>query len=247
MADNVISVNTERTLKNFLKIAMQPVGTTMYVWGGGWNEADTGSGVESVSIGLSPGWKAFYEKQTSGYNYKNTRYQVHDGLDCSGYVGWAIYNLFHTRNGESGYVMGAKKMAETFAGYGWGDYREAGAVADFKPGDIMSASGHVYIVVGACNDGSIVIVHSSPPGVQLCGTATPEGLENSRAVRLAGKYMSRYFPEWHRRYPVCSRNESYLNTYGQMRWSIGKDGTLKDPDGISNMPAEQVLKMLFKE
>ena len=34
----------ESTIKNFLKTAAAPVGTTLYIWGGGWNER----GVEPV-------------------------------------------------------------------------------------------------------------------------------------------------------------------------------------------------------
>lgn len=236
----------ERTLLRFLKIAMEPVGTTMYVWGGGWNEEDTGAGTEAVSIGVSPRWKEFFERQTSAYDYHNTRYQIHDGLDCSGYVGWALYNLFHTRAGENGYVMKAQDMASAFAGNGWGDYHTANEVKDFRPGDIMSSSGHVYIVVGACSDGSIVIAHSSPPGVQLCGTSTPGGRNDSEAVALAKEYMKKYFPKWHARYPDCSRGVKYLSTYNQMRWRIGDGGVMTDPEGIASMPAEKVLAEVFK-
>ncbi len=245
-AETIRSEIPESTLKHFLQIAMQPVGSTMYIWGGGWNEEDTGSGDEAVSIGVSPQWKAFSDRQTGAYDYHNTRYQIHDGLDCSGYVGWALYNLFHTRNGEAGYVMKAQDMAKTFSGYGWGAYTPASGVRDFKPGDIMSSSGHVYIVVGACGDGSIVVAHSSPPGVQLCGTAAPNGQENSQAASLAREYMGRYFPEWHRRFPNCTRGASYLNTYNQMRWTLGPDNAVDDPDGVAGMSAEQVLKMLFE-
>lgn len=52
-------------LKSFLKNALMPAGETMYVYGGGWNEADTGAGIEAVTIGLSPEWKRFYAMQDS--------------------------------------------------------------------------------------------------------------------------------------------------------------------------------------
>ena len=162
-----ISIKTnEPTLRHLLEIAIQPVGKTMYVWGGGWNEADTGAGVEAVSIGVSPQWEEFFNQQDSTYNYQSTRYQIHDGLDCSGYIGWTLYNLFHSQNGEDRYVMKAKDMAKSFSNYGWGIYNTVETVQDFRPGDIMSSNqGHVYLVVGCCSDGSIVLLHSSPPGV----------------------------------------------------------------------------------
>ena len=58
------------TLKQFITIAMQPVGKVMYVWGGGWNEADTGAGIEAMTIGVSPNWKAFFEKQDKDYDFE---------------------------------------------------------------------------------------------------------------------------------------------------------------------------------
>lgn len=48
------------TLKTLLLTALEPVGSTMYVWGGGWNKADTGAGIEAVSIGVTSKWKAFF-------------------------------------------------------------------------------------------------------------------------------------------------------------------------------------------
>ena len=147
----------------------------MYVWGGGWNEADTGAGVEAVSIGESPRWYTFYEMQNSSYNYQNTRYQIHDGLDCSGYVGWVIYNVLERTNGQTGYVEKATGMAESFSAKGFGSYTPSWHVTDWKPGDIMSMKGHVWISLGMCADGSVVLLHASPPGVLLCGTTLEIG------------------------------------------------------------------------
>ena len=235
------------TVKNLLKTALQPVGTTMYVWGGGWNIADSGSGTETVTIGLSPQWKAFYQKQTSSYDYRKTRYQVHDGLDCAGYVGWVIYNTFNTTSGNAGYVMPAEKMARTFAGYGWGSYTPASSVSDYKAGDIMStASGHVYIVVGSCSDGSVVLLHSSPKGVMISGTTTRSGSKSSQAISLAKKYMKKYYPKWYAKYPEVDRGSSYLTSYARMRWYLGTSkSVLSDPDGYTGKNAAAVLKDLL--
>ena len=164
-------VKQKRTIANLLLTALQPVGNTMYVWGGGWNEEDDGAGYEARKIGVSPRWKEFAAKQGADYDFKKTRYQIHDGLDCSGYVGWVIYNVFEDASGRAGYVMPASHMAWEFAGMGWGRYTPAEQVRDWKAGDIMSARGHVWIVLGMCEDGSVVLLHSSPPGVTLCGTA----------------------------------------------------------------------------
>lgn len=55
--------------------------------------------------------------------------------DCSGYIGWLIYNIFPEK--EDGYVMKATKMAQTFSTYGWGSYTPCSNVVDWKRGDIL--------------------------------------------------------------------------------------------------------------
>lgn len=231
----------KRALLNLLLTAKIPLGHTMYVWGGGWNEEDTGAGIEAVSIGESPQWRAFYEMQNSSYNYRNTRYQIHDGLDCSGYVGWTVYNVMESADGGAGYVEKASGMAESFASKGWGIYTPAGNVTDWKPGDIMSMSGHVWISLGMCGDGSVVLMHASPPGVILCGTKLSDG-SRSQAIELAESYMRNYYPDWYGKYPDCARDASYLTSSGQMRWSLS---VLEDKEGIQKMGAEEVLKYVF--
>lgn len=235
------------TLKNLLQTALQPVGKTLYVWGGGWNKADTGAGKSAVSMGISPKWEAFFRKQDSSYDYQKTRYQIEDGLDCSGYIGWCIYNILNTENGREGYVMNAGKMAENFAGRGWGTFKEHSKIMDYRAGDIMSSVGHVYMVVGQCNDGSVVLLHASPPGVQLCGTPSGRGNCNSKAVSLARKYMKRYYPEYYKKYKNCSRDSSYLKDYDQMRWDISGKAIMEDPEGYAEKTAEKILKDLFSK
>lgn len=107
--------------------------------------------------------------------------------------------------------------------------------------------GHVWIVVGQCSDGSVVLLHSSPAGVQINGTVTPQGKKNSQAVALAKKYMKKYYGEWYQKFPKVDRGSSYLSHYGQMRWrTTGKNVVLSDPDGYQDMSAEEVLKALFE-
>lgn len=231
----------KRTLYNLLLTAIEPLGHTMYVWGGGWNEEDTAAGEEARSIGESPRWKEFFELQDSSYNYETTRYQIHDGLDCSGYVGWMIYNVFETADGEPGYVEKATGMAEAFAAKGWGSYTPAGKVTDWKPGDIMSMKGHVWISLGMCEDQSVVLLHASPPGVILSGTSLSEG-QKSQAAELAETYMRKCYPDWYEKYPECARGYHYLTDSGQLRWN---KETLADEERIQEMTAEEVLQKLF--
>lgn len=249
-ASTTVAAKGVSTIKNFLKTALAPVGSTMYVWGGGWNKADTGAGEDAKRVGLSPAWRSFANGQTSSYNYKNYRYQIHAGLDCSGYVGWTIYNVLHTKNNGRGYVFSASKQAKKFSELGFGSYRQASQVRDYRAGDIMSSTcnccGHVWIVVGQCSDGSVVLLHASPSGVQLNGTVTPKGNKNSQAVRLAAKYMKKYYNSWYQKFPRMDRGSAYLAHYGQMRWNTaGKESILSDPDGLQKMQAEKVLEELF--
>ncbi|MCD8104415.1 MAG: Ig-like domain-containing protein [Lachnospiraceae bacterium] len=233
------------TLKTLLLTGLEPVGSTMYVWGGGWNEADTGAGTEAVTVGVSAQWETFFKQQTSSYDYRTTRYQIANGLDCSGYIGWCIYNILNISNGNEGYVMSASLMARNFASRGWGSYKSASSVTDYKAGDIMSSSGHVWMVVGACSDGSVVLLHSSPPGVRLCGTPSSSGNSSSQAVKLATYYMQTYFPEWYEKYPGCTVSSSYLNSYAQMRWDTTGSSIMTDPDGYLGKSASAILKDLF--
>jgi len=250
IASTTVAVEGTSTVKNFLVTALAPVGSTMYVWGGGWNKEDTGAGPEARRIGLSPAWRSFAKGKKASYNYKNYRYRIHKGLDCSGYVGWAVYNVLNTKKNKKGYVYSASKQAKKFSKLGFGSYKSADEIKDYKAGDIMSSTcsccGHVWIVVGQCRDGSVVLLHSSPAGVQLNGTVTPKGKKNSHAVKLAKKYMKKYYKSWYRRYSKMERGSSYLSHYGQMRWkTTGKNVVLSDPDGYQSMSAEKILKDLF--
>ena len=218
----------------------------MYVWGGGWNEEDTGAGEKARTIGVSPKWEVFFTKQKSSYNYNKTRFQIENGLDCSGYIGWCIYNICETENGQVGYVMPARKMAKNYANRGWGTYQSKSKVKNYRAGDIMSSSDHVYLVVGECSDGSVVLLHASPPGVQLCGTPAKSGKTNSKAVKLAKKYMKKYYSQYYKKYKNCSKGYRYLTDYSQMRWDISGNAVMSDPDGYRNKVADQILKDLFK-
>lgn len=227
------------SILNFLKIAASPVGSTMYIWGGGWNEEDTGAGIEAVTLGLSPAWAEFAALQGSDYDYNDFRYHIHKGLDCSGYAGWAVYNILETENGREGYVCSSTAMAKNLADRGLGTYIPAEEMTQWLPGDIMSMKGHVWIAVGQCGDGSVLLLHASPPGVIFSGTALPDGSE-SEAVRLAQTVMQTHFPDWYARFPDCSRPHSYLTASSAMRWSV-----LADDEGIRDLTAEEVVSAIF--
>ena len=129
----------EKTLTNFLRTALAAAGTTLYIYGGGWDWQDAGSSVQARSIGVSGDWVKFFEEHDTDFTYKerdgleenadpaNSYYPYggyneyyYAGLDCSGYVGWVLYNTLHMTDGEPGYVGGAVHMAKKFADMGLG-------------------------------------------------------------------------------------------------------------------------------
>lgn len=268
----------QRTLKNFLASALQPVGTTLYIYGGTWDWQDDGSSINSTSIGIADSWVDFFQYQDADYSYRvdetdNARdYYPHGswnqyyyaGIDCSGYVGWAIYNTLNQTDGNEGYVMSATKMAKTFSENGWGTYTQDISIpkndkeSNFKPGDIFSMNGHVWICLGTCSDGSIVIMHSTPSdsktgkpggGAQISALGYDK---NCEAYKLADYYMTRYYPKWSERYDAVLKD---INDYtkfkmdskaGKFSWDL-ENGVITDPDNFVNKSPENILKELFGE
>lgn len=269
----------ERTLKNYLQTAMNPVGTALYVYGDSWDWQDVNSSNQALTIGLPHSWIDFFQQQDANYTYKNSADPAHSyyphnswnqyyyaGVDCSAYIGWTVYNVMHTQNSvntdNDGYVMSAVKMAKTFADKGWGTWTRD--IKSFKPGDIFSMSGHVWTVLGVCDDGSIVFLHSTPSdskagqggGVQLSAlNPNSDDDKNCEAYKLVTKYMTKYYPEWSERYDAVLRSyisyatpatgTKYKETWsGNFSWNL--DGTgLTDPDGYADMSAAEILADLF--
>lgn len=234
-------IQSEYTYSNLLKTAVMPVGKTMYIWGGGWNVSDDGTDRAGLIKGLSPEWERFEKMQTSEYDMTQYLYQREKGLDCSGYIGWLLYNVFGDKYSKNGYVCKSTWMTASLNKLGLGYENLNYEIKDFKPGDIMSMSGHVWMVIGECSDGSVVLIHSSPPGVRLAGTMTESG-DKGMAVELAEKYMKKYYPEWYDRFPDCTAEFEYTTDSIQFRFTV-----LKDDLCIRNKDASDVLKFIYNE
>lgn len=234
---------TSKTIKNYLKGALQPVGKALYVWGGGWND--------STRKGLSQTMTDFYNNQTGDYNYKDykdlstsTRAK---GFDCSGFVGWSAYQVMKTKSNMGyGYTVVAEEVGSYYESLGWGTVLNQAYLSKngwtLKPGDVGFNSGHTWIVIGQCSDKSVVIVHSTPnAGVQISGTSTPGGNYNSEAIYLAERYMSRY--SGFSKYNYHTSCGNYIRNGNYLRWNRS---TLSDPDGYMNMTADKILVDLFR-
>ena len=214
----------------------------MYIWGGGWDGEDSGSGEVSTRLGLSPQWEKFTKQQDEDYDFKEHRYERENGLDCSGFVGWVLYNTFEKEEGQTGYVTTSTELAESLAQRGWGHLIKN--PHKFLPGDIVSMDGHVWIAIGTCEDGSVLMVHSSPPGVSVCGTPIPRTTENaqeSQAIILATEYMEKYEPNWQEKYPNRSVATSYIENVTLFRWS---KNTMKDAEKMQALSAEEIMEIL---
>ncbi len=231
------------TVKDLLAEGMKPIGKCLYVYGGGWNEADNGAGLETMRYGLGAIWEMFYQKNTSDYDYKKTKYQIHNGLDCTGFVGWTMYQLFGSTYSDKGYVFSSGTMVKTYAKLFGGTVVSKNQLTRHQCGDVMGSKGHVYLVLGECKDGSIVMLNMSPPALSICGTAAKNGTINSEAVALAKRYMEKYFAGCVKKYPNYRRGTDYLTDYDAMRWN---ENVLPDPDGYRNKTADEILSDFFE-
>jgi hypothetical protein len=119
----------------------------------------------------------------------------------------------------------------------------------------MSMDGHTWVSLGTCDDGSVVILHSTPSmsrsgqpggGVQISALGPDE---NCDAYALADEYMQKYFT-WFERYPACVRDPAAYFAFededgGAFTWDTEGDEGLTDPDGLQNMGPKEVLELLF--
>ena len=217
-------VAQKATLTDFLRHALEPKDQVLYVWGGGWNEEDTGGNEDSMTMGLVSSWKDFYEANKYGYVAEDHIYEIHNGLDCSGYVGWVLYNTLPEKRD---YVSLSETYGEFLSGLGYGTYKTADEVTEILPGDLMMTDkGHIYIALGQFEDGSVLLLHSSPPGVRMSGTP---GI----AYQTALLYQDNGWD------PLVDNGYLY---YDQFRFN---EETLADPDHLREMPVARIVDFIY--
>lgn len=207
-----------KTIRNLMVSALKPIGSTLYLYGGG-HDAD------AYRSGLNPNWKKAYDSGSYAY-----------GLDCSGYVGWSIYQVMKTPStGWSG------SMIDMYVSRGWGTKTPLSSITKFRCGDILAHEDHIWMILGQCADGSVVIVHSSgTAGPQIVGTPTRAGNWNSQAYNLAATYMKRYSGYYKYQYDLGYNMWGDSRTY-VFRWNRN---TLADPNGYTAMTADAILNSL---
>lgn len=239
----------ELDISDVISNALKPVGNTLYVWGGGWNKADNGSGETALHNGVWPQWKEYYENNKNNYSYRpgqtawengNREYRFW-GLDCSGYLGWVIFNSVKNGKDSNGYVTSAKWIAGSLAGYGFGTAAACTLNSTFYPGDIVSTNGHCFLCLGQCRDGSVLILHSTPNGgVQMGGTVN--GSSSSLASKLAQSFMQQYYPDWWEYFGREGRQGVNAGTYLYgTKFSWQNHGAIYDSRSLKSKSAEQIM------
>lgn len=211
----------------------------MYIYGGGWNDEDTAAGVEARTIGESTTWRRFFNTQGAHYDFKTFLHCSCLGLDCTGYIGWALYNLFNTKSGHNGYVFESRILGYRLQDMGLGKVTDAARVTSHRCGDIFFSPlyRHAYISLGECSDKSVVLLHSSPPGVMLSGTSSPYG-SYSLATKYATRFMRKNYPQWSLKFPCCNRGKEYLANYHRLRFSAS---VVADPENFFLKNPHQIL------
>ena len=240
---NTTTPSSSRTIKNFLANALKPVGQTLYVWGGGHNWSD------ATRKGVSSKWKQWYDNNSSSYNYRNymdlSESTEQKGLDCSGYVGWSVYQIMQSKSGGVNYTTVSGDIGSLYSGRGMGRIISQSTLSSSNwklyPGDIGYNDGHTWMVLGQCADKSVVILHCTPnAGVQISGTPTPNGTYGSQAIKLAETYMAKY--PGVSKYDYHESSGNYIRNGAYFRWNRS---TLSDPDGYLKKTANQILADLF--
>ena len=220
-----------KTIRNYLLEALRPIGT-QYKQIGGW------PGTNSTEIPST--------------------------IDCSGFVGWTTYQLMKDNLPPGITTCSAKSYSipALYESWGWGKVRKHTELkknnfyGQFQAGDIVrimhdpknpsTSTGHVWIVIGQCSDGSYVLVHSSPPMVQISGTPSPDRPTDvgSEAIQLAKKYMQQYHGGVISSTQTDAYNYITQSTIDSFRWN---SNVLSDPDKFSGKSAAQILKSLYGE
>ena len=226
------------TVKEYLRGALEPAKGCLYIWGGGWNGGDPSE--EAVSFGPSPRWKELFDRY--GVDYEPEAYLSHDGLDCTGFLGYSVYQVFGDRYSNNGYVAQSGTVGLRYQYLFGSAYIPFEKVVRHHAGDVMFRDGHVWISLGECGDGSVLLIHASPPNVTLAGTPTPDGNYESQAVALAQRYMRLIAPDAIEKFPyTCTASESFLTDYNSYSFP---ETVMIDPEGLRNMSADDVMRVL---
>ena len=130
----------------------------------------------------------------------------------------------------------------------------------YVPGNIYtfgkSGEYHCWLCLGQCNDGSVLLLHCSDPGIFICGTS-PNYNENdphactSEALEIARTYMKRYYTDFYNKFGVIGKpgkiendNASGYLKYSEFNWDESK---LTDESGLRSLNPHQLMEKVYCE
>lgn len=149
-------------IENMIELGKTLMGKTPYVWGGGHHD-----------------WQTQKAKD------------IPDGLDCSSYVAWALYN-------GMGIDIGLAPVSGDFENYF--EKVATGTLDGAKRGDIVASDGHIEIYLGEDDNGKPMSLHATNDRTHITITETNWGdgmsgkvvLRPSVADAKAGKNGLKY-------------------------------------------------------
>ena len=113
------------------------------------------------------------------------------GLDCSGFVGWSVYQIMQSRSGGPMYTDVSGNLGSLYSGKGMGTVVSQAQLASSNwklyPGDIGYNSGHTWIVLGQCSDKEC----RDPPLYTECRRTDFRNTDTKRNLRKPGDQAGR--------------------------------------------------------
>lgn len=139
-----------------------------YYWGGGHESA--------INDFAKSNWGS-----TACHTYANNQSYNYCGLDCSGFVPWAIHN--------GGYNMSWARLAGEFQNISGAKRVSLSNVAVLEPGDLLESSGHIVLVVGIDESSSqYICAEASGNAVGVLFTRRPFSSSGYWGVKMDGYY-----------------------------------------------------------
>ena len=134
-----------------------------YYWAGGHSD---------TTIGFKSTWGT-----NQGYSYteKGNATGPEEGMDCSGFVSWAI------RNGCNSEF--SARVSGTFEGYG-----SSVALSNAKSGDVITNSGHIILILKNNEDGSVTTAEESFSNGLIFNTYTASQVTQYKVVNMESWY-----------------------------------------------------------
>lgn len=140
-----------------------------YYWGGG--HGGFGDGNYSF-VGVNSNWGS----TRFGADTHSGNYRAYFGMDCSGFVSWAIRTACNP--GFGSHVSG------DWTGMG----ESLGSLGNAEPGDVLADSGHIQLIVKNNGDGTVIVAEEA--GSPTNGLVFTKISSTSRSIRRMKNWYS---------------------------------------------------------